>query len=407
VPEPSEKAPLLVWKLGTLESRKKREIRLVVVPAAAGDLRCCAHVQFEHGQCVNTRVVKPGASDLLVRIAAQPEAARYDILTCKLEVRNPGKSAVKDVKLTATLPRGLDFLNSKPATRGDNPLTWTLGELSPGQTRVVEYQVVAKETGRLTIRAAVQAGELRREASHTVKVGQPALTVIKTGPRRRLVTRSATYQITVRNPGDLPATNVQLTDELPADITLLSAGSGGRREGQEVRWNLGTIAPGARKSVLLVVRAGRAGTFKNVCTATGDRGLQVQGKAQTVFEQPEGLTIEIDKTADPIEVGREAGYVLRLLNLGKAAETNIALSAVVPDGLKVLAARGPGGAETAGGKVTFAPVPRLAPGGELVFTLRVRAEQAGTKTLRAEAVSDSTGANPIKAEEKVVVEGPP
>src|SRR5262249_52701404 len=92
-PEPSEKAPLLVWKLGTLESCKKRDIRLVVVPTAAGDLRCCAHVQFEHGQCVSTRVVKPGAPDLLVRIAAQPEAARYDILSWKLEVRNPGRSA--------------------------------------------------------------------------------------------------------------------------------------------------------------------------------------------------------------------------------------------------------------------------------------------------------------------------
>src|SRR5262249_52710238 len=185
--------------------------------------------------------------------------------------------------------------------------------LAAGRSRVVEYQAVAKETGRLTGLAVVEAaGDLRREATHTVKVGQPALAVVKAGPGQRLVGRAATYQITVRNPGDLPATNVQLTDELPAEIAFVSATAGGRLDGEQVRWDLGTIQPGAKKAVLLVVKAKQAGLFKNVCTASGDRGLVEQGKTQTRFDEPEGLAVEVDKTADPLEAGREAGFVLRL-----------------------------------------------------------------------------------------------
>jgi uncharacterized repeat protein (TIGR01451 family) len=417
-PEPAEKTPVLLWKLGTLEPCQKREIRLVVVPTSTADLRCCARVQYEHGQCVLTRVVKPGAPDLRLRFLARPTAARYDILTYKLEVQNAGRSTLQGVKLSSTLPRGLDFLNSKPSTKGDNPLTWKLGDLPSRAVRVVEYQVVAKETGRLTTSAMVEAGgDLRRQTTHTVKVGQPVLAVRKTGPAQRLVTRSATYQITVRNPGDLPATNVQLSDDLPAEMSFVSATAGGRlarsnsaESGHpQVRWDMGDIPAGGKKSVLLVVRARKAGTFKNVCTATGDRGLQEQGKAQTHFAEATGLALEIDKTTDPVEVGRETGYVLRLLNPGKVAETNITLSATVPEGLEVLAARGPGGAaEPVGGKVTFAPLASLAPGGEAVFTVRVRAEKAGEIKFNAFAVSDATGAaNPVKAEESMLVEGKP
>src|SRR5262249_33775307 len=199
--------------------------------------------------------------------------------------------------------------------------------LAAGRSRVVEYQAVAKETGRLTGLAVVEAaGEIRREASHTVRVGQPALAVVKAGPAQRLVGRAATYQITVRNPGDLPATNVQLTDELPPEIAFASATASGRLDGEQVRWDLGTIQPGGKKAVLLVVRARKAGTFKNVCTASADRGLQEQGKAQTLFEEPAGLTVEIDKTTDPVAPGREASFVLRLLNAGRVAESNVTLS---------------------------------------------------------------------------------
>ncbi len=95
-----------------------------------------------------------------------------------------------------------------------------------------------------------RADGVRRELSHDLRVGQPVLAVLLSGPKQRLVGRPSTYVITVTNKGDWPATKVQLSDELPDPniyrdpISFVSASDGGRLVGHHVRWELGTIIPG-------------------------------------------------------------------------------------------------------------------------------------------------------------------
>ncbi|HJT79279.1 MAG TPA: hypothetical protein VJ739_18935, partial [Gemmataceae bacterium] len=55
-PEPFARAPELLWKFGTLGPCARREIILVLTPTGPGEVRNCARVQFEHGECVSTRV---------------------------------------------------------------------------------------------------------------------------------------------------------------------------------------------------------------------------------------------------------------------------------------------------------------------------------------------------------------
>jgi uncharacterized repeat protein (TIGR01451 family) len=406
-PEPTDMSPTLLWQLGTLAPGARKEIKLVVVPTGDGDVRSCARVQFEHGECVVTRVNRPG---LDLRKSAPREAPLYDPITFRLEVRNTGRARARGVKVTDTLPEGLEFLNSKPATRGENPLTWDLGELAPGASRVIEYTAVGKKTGSYTNRALVEAGGgLRREARATVRVGESKLAVSMSGPATRWVGRPATYLITVRNTGTMSATNVQVSDELPADIAFVRASGGGRlgtarpgEGGADVRWALGTLAPGAKRTVELVVRARRAGTFRNVANVTADRGLSEQARAETKFEPPAGLGVEVDKGGDPVEVGREVTYTVRLLNGGKAAQTKVGLTLTLPEGMKVVAQKGPTAGREEGRKVTFEPLERLAPGAESTYTVRVRAERAGEGKLVVEATPDSAGA--VKVEEAVAVE---
>jgi uncharacterized repeat protein (TIGR01451 family) len=409
-PEPTSMSPQLLWQLGTLAPGARKEIKLVVVPTGDGEVRSCARVQFEHGQCVVTRVNRPG---LRLRKAGPREVPVYDPITFRLEVSNTGRARARGVKLTDTLPEGLEFLNSKPATRGENPLTWDLGDLAPGQTRAVEYTAVAKKTGRYTNSASAEAaGGLRQKASATVRVGEARLAVLKSGPATRLVGRPSAYVITVRNAGTMSAANVRVTDELPADIAFVRASGGGRlstaRPGEggaaEVRWSLGTLAPGAKRTLELVVRARRAGTFRNVANVAADRGLAEQGRAETKFEDPAGMAVEVDKGDDPVEVGRETTYTVRLLNTGKAAETKVGLAVTVPEGMKVVGEKGPTAGREEGRKVTFEPLDRLAPGAEPTYTVRVRGERAGGGKLLVEATPDRAGASPVKVEEAVTVE---
>ncbi len=232
-------------------------------------------------------------------------------------------------------------------------------------------------------------------------MGQPALKVVKSGPKKRLVGRPATYRITVSNPGTGPATHVALTDELPAEIAYVGASAGGRLDRDVVRWNLGTLKPGEARSFQVVVRAKKAGTFLNVCTAEAAHLLKEQGKAETTFEAPTGLALEMDASGDPVEVGKPFSLTVRALNLGKAQEKKVYVKVTVPEGLKALDVQGAPGSTIKDGVVTLPPLASLPAGRETSVVLRLQADKPGEHTLRAEAGSDSGVA--VTLEETVTV----
>jgi uncharacterized repeat protein (TIGR01451 family) len=404
VPEPAEKEPELLWRLGTLEPCACREIVLVLAPTDTGDVQNCARVQFEHGECVCTRIAgaaKPAAPPGLTLTKTGPaQALLYDVLTYRLTVTNGTSTPAAGVALTDTLPEGLEPAGAKA------PLHWNLGTLEPGQTRTVEYQAIAKKAGRWTNQAVLTtAGGERREASAAVVVGAARLELTKTGPARRHLSRPATYQVTVRNTGTMPATDVVVTDVLPERTTLVSASAGGRREGREVRWSLGTLPPGGRWTAQVVLRAAAAGEVVNRATATADRDLKAEGQAATVFEAATGVTLDIDEQDDPVEVGAETKYTVTVVNQGAGPVTRLALRATVPEQLEVTGATGPSAFRREGRQVVFGPI-TLQPRDEKVYEVLVKALRPGDVRFRVDLTADQLTAGPVHREESTTIYNP-
>src|SRR5262249_26383167 len=151
----------LLWQLGTLPPGACREIVLVLVPTGPGDVKNCARVQFEHGQCVCTKIAQPGAPALQLHKQGPGQAALNNVLPYRLTVPNTGSGQAPGVVVTDALPAGLEHTSRK------NTLTWDMGNLAPGQSRTAEYQVIAKQTGRLCNGAVATAmGGLRQEVEH-------------------------------------------------------------------------------------------------------------------------------------------------------------------------------------------------------------------------------------------------
>ena len=257
-PEPDQKEPELHWTFGTLEARAAKEITVVVVPDGSGEVRLLARVSFEHGQSVVTHLNQP---ELRFTKTGPAQARLGDNLKYQLEVTNTGSADATEVVVTDELPEGLLFLQGTPTERGNKPLLWELGTIRPGQTQRIVYEVTAEKRGVLTNSAVATArGNLRQTASHSATVGEAKLSLVKTGPAQRLVNRPAVYYITVSNSGNVPATNVVVSDGLPQGITLVSASGGGQQSGNEVRWSLGTLAAGGRKTVQVALLRGRPAT---------------------------------------------------------------------------------------------------------------------------------------------------
>jgi uncharacterized repeat protein (TIGR01451 family) len=414
-PESASAAPDLSWSLGTLTAGATREMVVVLTPTAPGDVNVCARVQFEHGQCVTTRIEKPAG--LSVRKFGPAVAGVNEVLSYRIIVSNRGTVALTGVGLIDKLPEGLEHASGKAT------LAWTVGRLGPGEARTIDYQVTARKAGRLCNRVAASGdGGLIDEAESCVVVGgQPGgaapppgpgpapaaapgkLTLTMTGPPQRFVNRPATFQITVANTGPGNVGNVVITDVLPAQTTLVSASDNGRLTGNQVQWLIGTLRPGTRRTVQLALQAQTAGAIVNRATVTGDGGQSVPAEAKTLFEGATGLTFDLDVKDNPVEVGGQTSFIVTVLNQGTAPANKVQVSVTLPDQVQVIDANGPAKYQQQGQQVTFEPLDGLRPQTEVRYQINVKAAREGDGKARAELRGEAIGDRPVLREHNITV----
>ena len=208
-----------------------------------------------------------------------------EALTYTLTVRNNGSDYATDVVVTDTLPEGLVYVTSSDGGVYDaetRTVTWpaidTLG--APGRVSYTVTVTVAEDTQTdtwLKNEAALTSGNTDPEqADHDVyisEIGGPRLTVTKTGPASATVGDQVTYTITVRNDGDIYASNVVVTDVLPEGLTYVSSSGNGTydAETRTVTWpTVNTLGAPGSVSYTVTVTASQTGELKNVAYADYD-----------------------------------------------------------------------------------------------------------------------------------------
>ena len=97
------------------------------------------------------------------------------------------------------------------------------------------------------------------------------LSLSGTAPRSAVMGQDVTYILTVTNNGTAEATNVTLTDTLPAGVTFVSATSGATPVKGVLTLSIGNLAAGASASVTVVLTATAAGTLTNQASVNGNQ----------------------------------------------------------------------------------------------------------------------------------------
>jgi len=190
------------------------------------------------------------------------------------DVANAGIDPAQDVNRYWTLSQDA----SLAFTNYDATFNFVSGDLDPS-ANTSEF-IVAKRDGAawtqptvLTRSAtSIEAGGLTSFSEFVV--GQPAADVgvlFVGSPEPVLVGGTLTYTVTVQNAGPSPASNVVLTDLLPAGVAyqsvITSQGSCSQSNGT-VTCALGGLAANATATVTLMVTASTPGTATNTVTIT-------------------------------------------------------------------------------------------------------------------------------------------
>ena len=217
----------------------------------------------------------PQVADLVIAKAVSNQTPNVgDTVTFIVAVADKGPNAASNVTVQDLLPAGLSLVSFTPSRGTYDPTTgiWNIGTVDPSaaQTLTLNAQVVspAAQTNTASISHSDQfdpnAGNNSASATETPQ--QADLVVDKTVSNAHPnIGDVITYTVTVTNAGPDPATGVQLTDKLPAGLTLLSANeSQGVYNSGSGLWIVGQVGTTAPATLTLRARVASPAPTTNI-----------------------------------------------------------------------------------------------------------------------------------------------
>ncbi|HEV8360747.1 MAG TPA: choice-of-anchor P family protein [Candidatus Thermoplasmatota archaeon] len=251
--------------------------------------------------------VRAAGDEYFVDITADPG----NLVEYRLTYTNNGTGPANDVVITDDVPLFSTFVSCTDScvVSGDGSpgtiLTWSLGTVGAGESRVVYFTVRLDATfpaGETVIVNNATADT--REEPEPAAVSNDTFVHVFAAPDLD-VTKDAsatearpgdevTYTIVASNTGNADATGATLEDPIPAGTEFVACSDNCSVTEGVARWDLGTLAAGESVSVTLTVRvleSVQPCQICNVATVDTDQGSASSGEACFAFlpeDHPEG-----------------------------------------------------------------------------------------------------------------------
>lgn len=439
-------------KISVLKPGESRTIQVKASADEEGELRSClAIVNYMPALCLTSKVVKPQLE--LTKVAPE-KADRCNVIELEYTVTNGGSGDVGPFMITDSLGKGLATID------GDESLKFEVNGLTAGDTRKFVARVFASKPGEFTSRAVATAdnSDLKsRSKETTTNVIAADLKVEVDGPSRLYGGQLATFTARVTNSGNAPAEVVQVNVKWPESCNLVdfsqptmqtakSQSDTDSQSGDQPQPTAAKQKPAdqakaktaknkeqetemamSEKAITIErLNAGQTAVFeyavraedveslptqvvaRYICTVeTGKNGADAKNETvSTAFARTElvrlpALQMIVIDDQDPVSSGDEVVYTIRVWNEGDANDSNLKLTAELPEGLKFVSANGPTADSVDGSKVTFKPITTLRPGDRADFKVTAKATGNGDVRFIANLTSKSlskkvTGEEPTR-----------
>ena len=390
-PKPVAADASVVWEFPSLDAGEEREIHITMIPSQRGELIANANVRFSAAATTTLAVEEP----MLKLVMQGPkEVMMGEPASHVVTVSNPGTGVAHNVTLEVTIPEGLEHPKGKR-------LKMDLGSVNPGEQRSVRLSLTAVTGGSQVVGVIATSGtELRQTANAAVAVLAPSLNLAVTGPALRYVGRDARYSLNLVNDGQAVTNNVRAMYVVPKGFEYLYASRGGKFDEatRTVTWFVGSVSPKETIELSLKLKPIALGDFNHVARAVSEHGAVAEAKVATRIEGTASLVLEVLDLDDPVEIGRETAYEVRVRNEGSKEAQNVGLSFELPTGVKLINVKGPTQHIAESGLVVFKALPALEPGKTAIFQIHIRGADEGNHRVRARLTSDSIQ-EPLTVEE--------
>lgn len=156
----------------------------------------------------------------------------------------------------------------------------------------------------------------------TTKAGG-GLWIDQTGPSEAIVGSTLTYRIVVRNPSDLTAKGLVVTENVPTGLTFVGSTPQAQVAGNALTWTLGDLAGGQSRQIEMTFQSTQAAVINSCSTVRSADGASAQDCAVTTITQP---SVELTLVGPPQStVGETISFVANITNRGSQAVSNLVL----------------------------------------------------------------------------------
>ncbi len=366
----------LGYNVGDLGPKESKTIQVNGMGTHPGMVDTCYMAKCDPPtMCTMLEVTSPS---LTLAVQAPADSDICKAVDYQYTITNTGSGVARAVMLHEELPEGL------MTTDGQKVVDTSVGDIPEKQSRQVMAHLKASKTGTFKGQAmASTEGESSQAQSTLTAIHAPSLTVELKGSNQDYVGKQVAYKVTVTNKGDAAAQNatLQLTRSGVGALSAAGVDSSGNVM-------LGTLAPGASKTIDAIASSDQGGTTGVTANASADCAAAVRQSAETKFMTIPALLLETVDESDPIRVGENVVYDVKITNQGTGPDSNVRLTAIVPDGETFVSATGSTEGSANGTTITFNPMATLQPKESATWKITVKANKAADVSFRTSVTSD-------------------
>ncbi len=375
--------------------------------------------------------------------------------TYTILARNDGPFDATTVRVADNLPDGIRIISAVssdvtdtvtiPATAQDttaannDDITIDVGNLAVGagsQTTITIIGVVLSATqGNFTNVATISATDtsvnieaITTNNSSSIAANAPRavdLTVAKSGPTTAISGNTITYSMTATNNGPSDAIGVQIVDDIPDGIRVISATVNGNTvtipasasdttpsNPDNITFAVGNIATGGSNNTIIIVAAilpsSTAALVNSAVISTTDvatvESITNNNAASVTTTLTQQNDVAISKSGPTsASMGSTITYTMNVTNNGPSTATSVSVVDTLPSGVTFISGTSLIGSTAAGtvaagsNNSANVSIPTLAPGETTVVTIRATAPASTpgnvTNTVTVTATNDTVSGN--------------
>lgn len=352
-----------VWSVGSLAVGASQTLTLTAKPLVIGSISATAtqtHTEPDNvagNNAATATITVVEAADIAVtNTVAQTTFNNGDLVTYTITVKNQGPNAATAVTVTDKMPAAFTvaaITSNAPAGTTYNASTgvWTIGNLAVNEIKTLTITAPVSQLGTITNtavlvdRTGLQLDEHsgNNTASSTITVNPTAdvavtASVSKANPNQN---EAIAYTITVSNNGPNNATGVNVSNQLPAGLTITgSSATAGTFNATTGAWNVGTVLTSGSQTLTIYARPTVTGNLNLTSSQTHTEydAVSNNNAASAAINVAPTADVAITNTISAPANGtnytnESVSYTVTVTNNGPSTATNIAVTDMLPASL--------------------------------------------------------------------------